>query len=69
MTDTMLMCPEEIFAPILDFYVFDTEDEVVKRANDTPVGLVAYIFTRSSDRLGRMLERLDAGVLGMVRSL
>ncbi|KAF9879758.1 succinate-semialdehyde dehydrogenase [Colletotrichum karsti] len=65
MTDTMLMCREEIFAPILGLYVFDTEDEVVKRANDTPVGLAGYVFTKSSDRLGRMFERLDAGVLGM----
>ncbi|KAF3803672.1 Succinate-semialdehyde dehydrogenase [Colletotrichum gloeosporioides] len=65
MTDSMLMCREEIFAPILGLYIFDTEDEVVKKANDTPVGLAGYVFTKSSDRLTSMFEQLDAGVLGM----
>ncbi|KZL81351.1 aldehyde dehydrogenase [Colletotrichum incanum] len=65
MTDGMLMCREEIFAPILGLYVFDTEDEVVSRANDTPVGLAGYVFTKNHDRLWRMFERLEAAVLGM----
>ncbi|KAF6829959.1 succinate-semialdehyde dehydrogenase [Colletotrichum musicola] len=65
MSDSMLMCREEIFAPILGLYVFDTEDEVVRRANDTPVGLAGYVFTKSFERLGRMFERLEVGVLGM----
>ncbi|KAK1985609.1 aldehyde dehydrogenase [Colletotrichum cereale] len=65
MTDEMLMCREEVFAPILGLYVFDTEDEVISWANDTPVGLASYVFTKNPDRLLRMFERLDAAVLGM----
>ncbi|KAJ0313445.1 hypothetical protein COL516b_000383 [Colletotrichum fioriniae] len=65
MTDSMLMCREEVFAPVLGLYVFDTEDEVVMRANDTPVGLAGYVFTKNNDRLWRMFDRLDAAVLGM----
>ncbi|GKT48060.1 putative sucrose utilization protein SUC1 [Colletotrichum spaethianum] len=65
MTDGMLMCREEVFAPILGLYIFDTEDEVVSRANDTPVGLAGYVFTKNPERLWRMFERLEASVLGM----
>ncbi|OLN88690.1 Succinate-semialdehyde dehydrogenase [NADP(+)] 1 [Colletotrichum chlorophyti] len=65
MTDAMLMSREEIFAPVLGLYVFDRESEVVKRANDTPVGLAGYVFTENSERIRRMFEQLEAGVLGM----
>ncbi|OHE99561.1 aldehyde dehydrogenase [Colletotrichum orchidophilum] len=65
MTDSMLMCREEVFAPVLCLYVFDTEDEVVMRANDTPVISAGYVFTKNSDRLWRIFDRLDAAVLGM----
>ncbi|KAK1996298.1 aldehyde dehydrogenase [Colletotrichum falcatum] len=65
MTDEMLMYREEVFAPILGLYVFDTEDEVTSWANDTPIGLASYVFTKSPIRLWKMFERLDAAVLGM----
>ncbi|KAL0938736.1 succinate-semialdehyde dehydrogenase [Colletotrichum truncatum] len=65
MEDSMLMCREEVFAPVLGLYVFDTEDEVLRRANDTPVGLAGYVFTKNPNRMRRVFERLDAGVLGM----
>ncbi|TDZ13193.1 putative succinate-semialdehyde dehydrogenase [Colletotrichum spinosum] len=65
MTDSMLMCREEVFGPVLGLFIFDEEDEVVRRANDTPVHLAGYVYTQDSDRLERMFERLDAGVLGM----
>ncbi|KAL2674337.1 hypothetical protein Neosp_012788 [[Neocosmospora] mangrovei] len=65
MTDKMSMTNEEIFAPVLGVYRFDTEDEVVKRANDTPLGLASYVFTKNVDRLLRMFEDLEAGMIGL----
>ena len=68
MTDGMLMTHEEIFAPILGVYRFATEEEVVQRANDTPLGLASYVFTKNVDRLWRMFESLEAGMIGLVRA-
>lgn len=66
-TDDMLMSQEEIFAPLLGVSVFDTEAEVVARANDTSMGLASYVFTKNVDRLWRMFEKLEAGMIGLVR--
>ncbi|UZP36704.1 hypothetical protein NXS19_004520 [Fusarium pseudograminearum] len=65
MEDDMLMTHEEIFAPVLGFYRFENEDEVVQRANDTPLGLASYVFTKNVDRLWRLFENLDAGMIGL----
>ncbi|PNY27007.1 Succinate-semialdehyde dehydrogenase [NADP(+)] GabD [Tolypocladium capitatum] len=64
-TDDMLMSSDEIFAPLLGVSVFDTEDEVVARANNTSMGLASYVFTKDVDRLWRMFERLEAGMIGL----
>ncbi len=40
---------------------FDSEDEVIARANDTPYGLAAGVFTRDLQRAHRIVRRLDAG--------
>jgi succinate-semialdehyde dehydrogenase / glutarate-semialdehyde dehydrogenase len=66
MTDDMLMGQEEIFAPILGVFVFDSEKEVTIRANNTPLGLASYVFTKNVDRLWRMFENLKAGMIGLV---
>ena len=66
MTPDMLMSTEETFAPVAGLYKFDTEDEVVKRANDTSMGLASYAFTKNVDRMWRLLENLEAGMIGMV---
>ena len=55
----------EIFGPVAAILTFDDEDEVVRRANDTPWGLVGYVFTRSLDRALRVSERLEAGMVGV----
>lgn len=65
-TDEMLMTHEEIFAPVLGVYRFETEEEVTRRANDTPLGLSSYVFTKNVDRLWRMFENLEAGMIGLV---
>ena len=43
----------------------DDEDEAVRRANDTPHGLVAYFYTQSLARGQRMIERLESGMVGL----
>ncbi|KAH8820150.1 putative succinate semialdehyde dehydrogenase [Xylogone sp. PMI_703] len=65
MTDEMLMSREEVFGPVLGIYPFDTESEAVQRANDTPYGLASYVFTENTHRIWRMLENLEAGMIGM----
>lgn len=45
-TDDMTCVKEEIFGPVLSILSFDTEAEVLERANDTPFGLAAGVFTR-----------------------
>lgn len=66
-TDDMLMSQDEIFAPLLGVSVFDNEDEIVARANNTSMGLASYVFTKDVDRLWRMFEKLEAGMIGLVR--
>ncbi|MEG3627677.1 NAD-dependent succinate-semialdehyde dehydrogenase [Streptomyces poriticola] len=55
----------EIFGPVAAILVFDDEDEAVRRANDTPWGLVGYVFTEGLDRALRVGERLEAGMVGV----
>ncbi|KAK5991925.1 Succinate-semialdehyde dehydrogenase GabD [Cladobotryum mycophilum] len=64
-TDDMLMSQEEIFGPLLGISVFDSEEEVIKRANDTSMGLTSYVFTKNVDRLWRLFEKLEAGMIGL----
>jgi len=56
---------EEIFGPVAPVVVFEIEDEAVELANDTEFGLAAYLFTRDLDRILRMSERLESGMLGV----
>ena len=56
---------EEIFAPVAALYVFDTEEEVIERANDTEYGLAAYVFTSDLNRAFRVSEALEAGTIGV----
>ncbi len=60
-TDTMTIAREEIFGPVMSVLAFDTEDEGVARANSTPYGLAAGVFTRDLARAHRVVARLDAG--------
>lgn len=56
---------EEIFGPVAPVIPFDTEDEAVRMANDTPWGLVGYVFTQDVDRGFRMTDALEVGMLGL----
>jgi len=59
--DSMAIVRDEIFGPVMTLLEFDSEDEVIARANDTPYGLSAGVFTRDLQRAHRVVRRLDAG--------
>jgi succinate-semialdehyde dehydrogenase / glutarate-semialdehyde dehydrogenase len=62
--DEMLLAREETFGPVAAILPFDTEDEVIERANNTVYGLASYYFTRDIGRVWRLAERLEYGILG-----
>jgi betaine-aldehyde dehydrogenase len=59
--DDMAVAREEIFGPVMSVLVFDEEEEVIARANATPYGLAAGVFTRDITRAHRVIARLEAG--------
>ncbi|WP_036503338.1 NAD-dependent succinate-semialdehyde dehydrogenase, partial [Nocardia aobensis] len=63
--DDAAMFGTEIFGPVAGLSIFDTEDEVIERADDTPYGLVAYVFTENLRRGLRVSEALDTGMVGL----
>jgi succinate-semialdehyde dehydrogenase / glutarate-semialdehyde dehydrogenase len=64
-TPDMEIVREEIFGPVAALIRFDTEDQAVKLANDTPFGLAAYLFSENLSRAWRVAEKLDAGMVGV----
>jgi betaine-aldehyde dehydrogenase len=60
-TDQMTIAREEIFGPVMCVLDFDTESEVVARANATEFGLAAAVFTRDITRAHRVVAALQAG--------
>lgn len=60
-TDDMTVVKEEVFGPVLSILVFDTEEEVIRRANDTPFGLSAAVCTQNLSRAYRVISKIDAG--------
>jgi len=60
---------EEIFGPVAPIVRFDDEREVLRQANDTEHGLVAYVFTRDLARGLRVAEALESGMVGLNRGL
>ncbi|MCF6508110.1 NAD-dependent succinate-semialdehyde dehydrogenase [Blastococcus sp. MG754426] len=61
----MLVAREETFGPVAPVFRFETEEEAVALANDTPSGLAAYLFTRDLGRTWRVGEALEFGVVGV----
>ena len=59
--DGMAIAREEIFGPVMSVLAFDGEEEAIARANATPYGLAAGVFTRDLARAHRVIARLDAG--------
>ncbi|TLG16630.1 NAD-dependent succinate-semialdehyde dehydrogenase [Nocardia cyriacigeorgica] len=67
--DDALLTRTEIFGPVAAISVFDTEDEAITRANDTPYGLVGYVFTENLRRGLRVCEALETGMVGLNRGV
>lgn len=65
MTPSMQVTREEVFGPLLGLYRFETEEEAIREANNTTMGLAAYFFTKDVNRTWRLLESLEAGMIGM----
>jgi aminomuconate-semialdehyde/2-hydroxymuconate-6-semialdehyde dehydrogenase len=59
----MRVCREEIFGPIVTVQPFDSEDDAIRMANDSPYGLNAMVFTESLRRAHRVAARLRAGTV------
>ncbi|MGE3230404.1 MAG: NAD-dependent succinate-semialdehyde dehydrogenase [Hyphomicrobium sp.] len=64
-TPAMTIVHEEIFGPVAALIRFETEEEAVRLANDTPFGLAAYLFSQNIGRAWRVAEQLDAGMVGV----
>ncbi|AWP04441.1 putative aldehyde dehydrogenase family 9 member A1-B-like [Scophthalmus maximus] len=60
-TDEMSCVKEEIFGPVMSVLSFETEEEVLQRANNTTLGLAAGVFTKDVNRAHRVVEHLKAG--------
>ena len=60
--DNMTICREEIFGPVMCVLVYDDEDEVIRRANDTEYGLAAGVITQDLNRAHRVIHQLQAGI-------
>jgi succinate-semialdehyde dehydrogenase / glutarate-semialdehyde dehydrogenase len=64
-TQKMAITNSEIFGPVAPLISFDTENEVIQFANDTPYGLAAYFYSRDIARVWRVAEKLDYGMVGI----
>jgi gamma-glutamyl-gamma-aminobutyraldehyde dehydrogenase len=61
----MRIAQEEVFGPVLSVIEFDTEEEGVATANDTPYGLAASVYTDDLNVAHRVARDLRAGVVGI----
>lgn len=63
--DDMVCMKEETFGPVAPITTFSSEEEVLRRANDSIYGLAAYVFTENLSRGIRMSEKLEYGIVGL----
>jgi len=63
-TTDMKLAHEEIFGPVAPLYRFNSEEEAIVMANDTPFGLAAYFYSRDIGRVWRVSEALEYGIIG-----
>ncbi|MCF8485747.1 MAG: NAD-dependent succinate-semialdehyde dehydrogenase [Rhodobacteraceae bacterium] len=64
-TDQMLVTNEETFGPLAPLFKFETEEEVIAKANDTIFGLASYFYARDIGRITRVQEQLEYGMVGV----
>ncbi|MBN3082333.1 NAD-dependent succinate-semialdehyde dehydrogenase [Pectobacterium polaris] len=63
--EAMLLAQEETFGPVAPCFRFKTEEEVIQRANNTPFGLAAYFYSQNLQRVFRVAEVLESGMVGI----
>jgi len=64
-TGDMTICREETFGPLAPVIRFETEEEVLRLANDSEVGLAGYFYARDIGRVWRVAEALEVGIVGV----
>ncbi|MDP2064019.1 MAG: NAD-dependent succinate-semialdehyde dehydrogenase [Phaeovulum sp.] len=64
-TDQMIVTNEETFGPLAPLFRFDTEEEVIAKANATIFGLASYFYARDIGRVTRVQEALEYGIVGV----
>lgn len=64
-TSEMMVSDDETFGPLCPIFKFETEEEVIKAANNTRFGLASYLFTESSSRQWKVSEALEYGMVGI----
>lgn len=64
-TDSMLISKEETFGPVAAIFTFKSETEVIRRANDSEVGLASYIFSTDHNRIMRVSKSLETGMVAI----
>ncbi|KAI1342907.1 Aldehyde/histidinol dehydrogenase [Xylariaceae sp. FL0016] len=65
MTKDMAIAYEETFGPVAGLFAFENEKEVVDLANAAEVGLAGYFFSRDLERITRVAEALEVGMVGV----
>lgn len=61
----MAFAREETFGPLAPVFKFETDEDVIKMANDTEFGLAAYFYARDLGRVWRVAEQLEYGIVGI----
>jgi len=62
---TSKVATEETFGPLAPLFKFETEEEIIARANDTIFGLASYFYARDIGRITRVQEALEYGMVGV----
>nr|XP_012148774.1 PREDICTED: succinate-semialdehyde dehydrogenase, mitochondrial isoform X3 [Megachile rotundata] len=64
-TEDMEIYNKEIFGPVAVINKFETEEEVIRKANDTPVGLAGYFYSQDVSQIFRVARKLEVGMVGV----
>lgn len=60
---------QEIFGPVAPIVVVDSDDEAIRLANDTPFGLISYVYSEDLGRALRVGEKLESGMVAINRGV
>ena len=60
-----LIFSDETFGPVAPLFRFESEEEAISMANDTPFGLAAYLYARDVGRIFRVVDSLEFGMVGV----